>query len=31
MLYESVVEHITMSVVEMQGILVRLIGYPLYS
>ncbi len=31
MLYESVAEHITMSVVEMQGILVRLIGYPLYS
>ena len=31
MLYGTVVEHVDMSVEEMQGILVRLIGYPLRS
>ena len=31
MLYGSVVEHVDMSVEEMQGILVRLIGHPLNS
>ena len=31
MLYGSVVEYVDMSVDEMQSILVRLIGYPLYS
>jgi len=31
MLYGSVVEHINMSVEEMQSILVRLIGHPLRS
>jgi hypothetical protein len=31
MLYGSVVEHVDMSVAEMQSILVRLIGHPLRS
>ena len=31
MLYGTVVEHIDMSVAEMQSILVRLIGHPLSS
>lgn len=31
MLYGSVVEHVNMSVEEMQCILIRLIGYPLHS
>jgi hypothetical protein len=31
MLYGSVVEHVNMSVEEMQSILVRFIGYPLGS
>jgi hypothetical protein len=31
MLYGSVVEHVNMSVEEMQSILIRLIGHPLQS
>jgi hypothetical protein len=31
MLYGSVVEHVNMSVEEMQCILIRLIGHPLHS
>jgi len=31
MLYGTVVEHVDMSIDEMQSILVRLIGYPLHS
>ena len=31
MLYGSVVEHVDMSIAEMQSILVRLIGHPLRS
>jgi hypothetical protein len=31
MLYGSVVEHVNMSVEEMQSILMRLIGHPLHS
>jgi hypothetical protein len=30
MLYGSVVEHVNMSVEEMQSILIRLIGHPLH-
>jgi hypothetical protein len=31
MLYGSVVEHVNMSIEEMQSILMRLIGHPLHA